>query len=156
MLSRVFVGAPLHDRLGEGRLLGDVPRLADEGAAVARLELVAPDAAGDRRPSGPGPRVCQAMRRFSSNSTTVLTIEYGSPIFIDMPNWLPEREPLLGLLGLAHAARTVDVAVAGGVGEQVEDRLGRSRDEPLHGLGVGHRGIVGAGRCPADGWSRGR
>jgi hypothetical protein len=33
-----------------------------------------------------GPRVCHAMRRFSSNTITVLTIAYGTPIFIDMPN----------------------------------------------------------------------
>ena len=43
------------------------------------------------------------MRRFSSNSTTVLTIEYGSPIFIDIPNWLPSASRCSGSL----ASRTL-------------------------------------------------
>ncbi len=34
-------------------------------------------------------RVCQAMRRSCSNSMISFSIEYGMPIFIDMPNVEP-------------------------------------------------------------------
>ena len=56
-------------------VLGDVPGLPDPGAAFHRLEFVAPDAPADELPTNPRGRVCQAMRRFSSNSMTVLTME---------------------------------------------------------------------------------
>src|SRR6478735_7151992 len=49
-------------------------------------------------PRLPGPRVCQAMHRGSSNSITVETMEYGMPTFIDMPKRLPSTsrcEPCL-------------------------------------------------------------
>ncbi len=43
------------------------------------------------------------MRRFSSYSMTVLTIEYGSPIFIDIPNVLPSAS----VCASPFASRTV-------------------------------------------------
>ena len=42
-----------------------------------------------KRPSGPACTVRQAMRRSCSNSTTVLDMEYGTPIFMDMPKVEP-------------------------------------------------------------------
>src|SRR3954447_5794750 len=54
-------------------------------------------------PHDTGGRVCQAIRRFTSYSMTSLVIEYGRPIFIDMPNCDPRvsrSEPAL-------ASRTV-------------------------------------------------
>ena len=77
---------PAAGRRALAPLLRDVPGLADAGAAVDRLELVAPDPAADSLPSEIGGRVCQAMRRSSSNSMTSLTVEYGTPIFMDIPN----------------------------------------------------------------------
>ena len=50
-----------------------------------------------------GGRVCQAMSRSCSNSTTVDAIEYGMPSFIDIPNVLPRRSGSPECL----AARTV-------------------------------------------------
>ena len=67
-------------------------------------------------------RGCQAMRRFSSNSTTVLTIEYGMPIFIDIPNFEPSANRCEPSGRTLHRARAVDLLVAGRVGEEVEDR----------------------------------
>ena len=86
------------------------------------------------------------MRRFSSNSTTVLTIEYGMPIFIDMPNVQPSASALGSVLGVAHGARAVDVVMAVGVGEEVEDRLGRRGDHAFDGDDVS--GIRHAARVP--------
>ena len=55
---------------------GDIPALTHQGSVFDRLELVAPDAAADAPgPSNPARLDCQAMRRFSSNSMTVLTME---------------------------------------------------------------------------------
>ena len=82
-------GATPDDRPGEGGLLADVPALAHEGPAVDRLELVAPDAAADVGAERSGAGGLPTIRRFSSYSITVLTIEYGNPICIDMPNLLP-------------------------------------------------------------------
>ena len=72
------------------------------------------------------------------------------------PELRAQRQPLGADLGVAHGAGAVDVAVAGGVGEQVEDLLGGGRDHPLGGGAVarfGHGGIVPAtgGRMPAAG-----
>ncbi len=50
-------------------------------------------------PRRPWSRACQAMRRFSSNSMTVLTIEYFMPRCIDMPKVAP-RESRSGPPGL--------------------------------------------------------
>ena len=43
------------------------------------------------------------MRRFSSNSTTVFSMEYGMPAFIDMPN----VEPSARRSGASFASCTV-------------------------------------------------
>ncbi len=43
------------------------------------------------------------MHRFSSNAMTVLSMEYGRPIFIDMPNVLPSSSRR----GSPFARRTV-------------------------------------------------
>src|SRR5580692_477951 len=48
-----------------------------------------------KRPIGPDSDVCQAMRLSGSYSITVLDMEYGTPIFIDMP----KVEPSVSLSG---------------------------------------------------------
>ena len=74
----------LHHPLGKTRLLGDVP----DSLTTCRPRPARARSARCRPPTSlPAVAVvCQAMRRFSSNSITVLTIEYGMPTFIDMPN----------------------------------------------------------------------
>ena len=74
-----------------------------ERAALDGLELVAPDPPRGDDLNGPGGRVCHAMRRFSSNSVTVLTMEYGIADLHRHPERVAERrrrEPCL-------ASRTV-------------------------------------------------
>ena len=96
-------GAELGDELG--LLVGEVPDLPHAGARAAldRLELVTPDAAADSLSDLARPACRQAMRRLSSSSMTVLTIEYGMPIFIDMPNVSPSDKRS----GAFFASRTV-------------------------------------------------
>ena len=48
-------------------------------------------------------RVCHAMRRLSSNSMTVLTIEYGTPSFIAIAELIAE---LHALASRSSASRT--------------------------------------------------
>jgi len=70
-LLRVDVTEPQQEAL---MVTGDVPTLAHQGAVVARFELVPPDASGHvglELSFGAG---LPAMRRFSSNSTTVLAV----------------------------------------------------------------------------------
>src|SRR4051794_2382614 len=55
------------------------------------------------RPTAVGPVVCQARSRSGSYSMTVLTIEYGTPIRIDMPKRLPSSRRCGG----CFASRTV-------------------------------------------------
>ena len=96
-----------------------------------------------RLPSGVGGRVCQAMRRFSSNSMTSLSIEYGTPSFIAIPNFDPSVSRSGPSFTAAHRAGPVDVGVTARVGEQLEDLVGWRRDDALHRLDVvGHGGTV--------------
>ena len=87
------------------------------------------------------------MRRFSSYSTTVLTIEYGRPIFIDMPKRLPSSS----CCGSPLASRTVpEPSISrcfAGIDEEGEDRLRRCGDDAFDGLdvlGVSHTRILTA------------
>ena len=68
-------------------LLRDVPGLADAGAALDRLELVAPDpAAGElahQSRSGRLPREPTVVLELDDRARAIV---YGMPSFIDMPN----------------------------------------------------------------------
>ncbi len=74
------------------------------------------------------------------------------PRFMDMPKVVPSATRRR-VLGVAHRAGAVDVLVTAGVGEQVEDLLGRRGDHPLDRLDVG-LGDGGAHRY-SDSWSSG-
>src|SRR5689334_19264950 len=104
---------------------------------------------------------CQAMRRFSSNSITSLTIEYGSPIFIDMPKVEPSArrcdpalasrtvpEPSMsgwragsasrskidsGGAGITRSTETTSVLAPMGAGAY-RDRWQNARPHPAHGV----------------------
>ena len=98
------LGALAHERLGERGLAAGCP---SSRAPECRPRPARARSARSGRPrtgrSGSGPRVCHAMSRFGVYSTTVLTIEYGMPIFIDMPNLLPSSRRC----GSPFASRTV-------------------------------------------------
>ena len=90
----------------------------------------------------------------SSNSMTVLTIEYGMPDLHLHAELRPERKPLPRALGVAHRRRTRRSSRCGsGSDEQFEDLLRRRRDHPFNGDNVGDSSLIsgspGSSRCCA-------
>ena len=112
-----------------------------------------------------GPWVCQAMRRFSSNSMTVLTIEYGSAHLHRHAERAPELEPSAARPSRRGPCRNRrSPRCSGRIHEEGEDRLGGCRDQPLDGLGltaVAHRRMrtgatalrIGGAAGPSSSWS---
>src|SRR5699024_8601493 len=109
-----------------------IPLLGHQCAAVDRFEQVAPGVSGGRAPTDP-PALDELGDR-------VVHVVVGDDLHRHAEPGA-EREPVgVGGVACAHAARAVELGMPGGVGDDVEQRLGVGGDPARNGdEGAAHR-----------------